>query len=94
MGDLPRRGVREHDPPTIIRVSPTVGPSAGGTTVTITGTGFTAATSVDLNGSVPFTVLNDTTIVVVTTAGSPGSVDVVVSSPGGPSDRTHHFSYF
>ena len=33
--------------PTVTGISPTSGPSAGGTSVTITGTGFTGATAVD-----------------------------------------------
>ena len=48
--------------PTVTGLSPTSGPAAGGTLVTITGTGFTGATAVDF-GTTPatsFTVVSDT----------------------------------
>ena len=40
--------------PTVTGISPLAGPLAGGTTVTITGTGFTGATAVDF-GTMPAT---------------------------------------
>jgi LPXTG-motif cell wall-anchored protein len=61
-------------------VDPGHGPSGGGTTVTITGSCFTGATSV-LFGTTParsFTVVNDTTITAVTPAGT-GTVNVTVA---------------
>ena len=73
--------------PVVSGLSPDQGPLAGGTTVTITGTGFTDATTVAF-GDVPvgFTVLDDTSIEVVTPAGdAPDSVAVTVSSIGGTS---------
>ena len=48
--------------PAVSGVSPTSGPVAGGTLVTITGTGFTGATAVDF-GTTPatgLTVVSDT----------------------------------
>jgi hypothetical protein len=54
--------------PTVTGLSPTSGAAAGGTSVTITGTGFTGATAVNF-GTIPaksFTVVNDTTINAVT----------------------------
>ena len=55
--------------PTVTGISPTSGPAAGGTPVTITGTGFTGATAVDFGttAATDVTVVNDTTI----TANSP-----------------------
>ena len=72
--------------PVISSISPTQGPTAGGTAVTITGTGFTGATSV-LFGSVstPFIVVNATKITTTSPAGS-GSVSVTVASPSGTSN--------
>ncbi|MDH6235780.1 choice-of-anchor G family protein [Cryobacterium sp. CG_9.6] len=63
------------------------GPQTGGTTVVITGTGFTGTTDVTFNGtSVPsFTVDSDTQITVTTPAHAPGQVDVVVLSANGNS---------
>ncbi len=67
-------------------LSPTTGPTAGGTLVTITGTGFTGATAVDF-GTTPatnLTVVNDTTITADSPAGT-GTVDVTVTTPVGTS---------
>lgn len=68
-------------------VSPASGPSAGGTTVTITGTGFDSGTSVSIGGLVPtsVTVASSTTIHAVTPAHSFGSVSVTVTTSGGKS---------
>ena len=72
--------------PTVTKVSPSSGPSTGGTPVTITGTGFTGATAVNFGSgnTATFSVSNDTTI----TATAPptaklGAVDVTVTTPGG-----------
>ena len=72
--------------PTVTGMSPTSGPAAGGTLVTITGTGFTGATAVDF-GTTPatdVTVVNDTTVTADSPAGT-GTVDVTVTTPGGTS---------
>ena len=74
--------------PIVTSVSPNTGSVLGGTTVTITGTGFTGASQV-LFGTVPassFTVNSDTKITAVSPVpvGS-GTVDVKVTSPGGTS---------
>ena len=81
--------------PTITNLAPTSGPAAGGTTVTITGTGFSRATSVGFGGAAApsFVVVNDTTITAVTPAGAPGAVDVLVFSPGGSAEVVHGFTY-
>jgi hypothetical protein len=73
--------------PVITSISPTTGPIAGGTTVTITGTGFTGATAVHF-GTTPatsFTVVNDTTITAVAPAGTAGGVDIRVTTAVGQS---------
>ena len=75
--------------PVVTSISPTSGPAAGGTTVTITGSGFTGATAVDF-GTTPatsFTINNDGSISAVDPAGT-GTVDVTVVGPYGTSPTT------
>ncbi len=70
---------------TVTGVNPLVGPKAGGTTVTITGTGFSGATQV-LFGSTPaasFTVHSANTITAITPAAVPSNVDIIVYAPSG-----------
>ena len=74
-----------YTPPQVISVSPSAGPVAGGTTVTITGNAFTGATAVDF-GSTPatsFTVNSDGSITAVSPAGTAGTpVNITVTGPG------------
>jgi hypothetical protein len=74
--------------PALTAVSPTSGPLAGGTTVTITGSGFTGATAVNF-GSTPassFTVNSDSQITATSPAAAGvGPVDVTVTTPDGTS---------
>ncbi|NYK10676.1 hypothetical protein HNR14_002557 [Leifsonia naganoensis] len=74
--------------PVITGVAPANGPETGGTAVTITGTGFTGTTGVTFGGTpaTGVTVVNDTTITATTPAHAPGAVDVVVTTPAGPSE--------
>ena len=77
-------------------LSPTTGPAAGGTLVTITGTSFTGATAVDF-GTTPatnLTVVNDTTITADSPAGT-GTVDVTVTTPAGtsPTSAADQFTF-
>lgn len=79
--------------PVVDAVSPSSGPAAGGTAVTITGRGFAGATRVSFGGTTAasFTVVNDSEITAVAPPGS-GTVDVTVTAPGGtsaasPADR-------
>ena len=71
--------------PVVSNVSPATGSTAGGTNVTITGTGFTGATGVTIGGvaATSVVVVNDTTITAVTPAGTAGSASVVVTTAGG-----------
>ena len=76
-------------PPTITSISPTSGPTAGGTSVTITGTGFTGTTGTagvtfGANNATTYTVNSNTQITATAPAGT-GTVDVRVTSPGGTS---------
>ena len=74
--------------PTVANVSPSAGPTPGGTTVTISGTEFTGATAVSFGGvSASFTVNSDTQITAIDSAGS-GTVDVTVTIAGGVTSAT------
>ena len=75
--------------PTVTSVSPTSGPTAGGTTVTLSGTNFTGATSVSFGGFVGknLTVVNATTITVTSPAQAAGEHNIQVSTPGGTSAK-------
>ncbi len=68
-------------------VTPNAGPVAGGTGVTITGSGFLAGATVTVGGAAAtgVNVANDSTIVATTPAGTAGPVSVVVTNPGGAS---------
>jgi hypothetical protein len=73
--------------PTVTNVSNNFGLVTGGTTVTVKGSGFTSGATVQF-GSTPatsVTVLSSTSLRVVTPAGSPGPVDVTVTTPDGTS---------
>lgn len=77
--------------PTVTAVAPATGPMLGGTTVTITGTDFTGATSVTFDGktAASFTVTSDTTITAVTPWNTRvGKYPVIVRTPGGSSANT------
>ncbi len=83
--------------PTIKKLSRRTGPAAGGTLVTITGSGFTGASAVRFgpNEAKIVAVNSDTSITVESPAGAIGTVDVTVSAPGGTSALTgkDHFKY-
>ncbi len=71
------------DGPIVTGVSPSTGPPSGGTSVTVTGTGFTGATAVDFDGSTPatnFMVNSDTSITATAPAGT-GVANIRVTVP-------------
>ena len=74
--------------PTVTALAPASGPLAGGTQVTITGSGFTGASAVDF-GTTPatsFTVNSDASITATSPAAAGvGPLDVTVTTPGGTS---------
>jgi hypothetical protein len=81
----------------VMAVAPASGPLGGGTSVTITGAGFTGATQVSF-GSVPatsFTVNSDTQITAVAPSQTAGRVDLTVTGSGGTSDTSSadYFTY-
>jgi len=80
--------------PSVTGVSPGSGRRVGGTSVTITGTGFPGATAVTFGGtSATFTITDATHITATAPAGSVGTVDVEVATPAGTSATTAADSY-
>jgi hypothetical protein len=72
--------------PRVAGVSPKSAPQ--GTTLAISGTGFTGATAVTFGRhAASFTVNSDTSITAIAPAVSTGSVNVIVTGPGGHSVR-------
>ena len=66
-------------------MSPFVGPLAGGTTITITGTGFMSGAVVYVEGvpAAGVSVLASTQLTAVTPGGPPGAADITVVNPDG-----------
>jgi hypothetical protein len=83
--------------PTLTSISPNGGALAGGTDVTISGTGLADASAVDF-GSIPGTIVSDTPtqIVVETKAEAAGTVDVTVTTQSGTSNTSDNdkFTFF
>jgi len=77
--------------PRVTGISSAIGPAAGGTSVTLAGDGFSAATAVyfGTTAAATFTINNDNSITAVSpvdsSGTSPDTVDLTVVSPGGTS---------
>jgi hypothetical protein len=74
--------------PMINQLSPSQGPAAGGTSVNITGSGFTGTSKVMFGPDAPavsFVVVSDSRIVATSPAHDPGTYDVSVTTPSGTS---------
>jgi len=81
--------------PTVTGITPTSGTTAGGTSVTITGTNFISVATVTIGGNAAtgVTVVNATTITATTPAGTAGAKDVVVTTTGGTGTLSGGFTY-
>jgi hypothetical protein len=83
--------------PTVTAIAPTSGTALGGTSVAITGTNLIGATAVRFGGAnaLSFAVNSATSITATSPAGSPGVVDVTVTTAGGTSatGASDQFSY-
>jgi hypothetical protein len=80
--------------PTITSISPSSGTTAGGTSVTITGTNLSDSTSVTFGGTVATVVSSSSTQITVTTpAKSAGSAAVVVITAGGSVTSASNYTY-
>jgi hypothetical protein len=80
--------------PVLTQVSPSAGPNAGGTNVTLTGSLFTGATTVTFNGlaATNLVVVTDSTIT-CTTPGGGGICSVIVTTPGGQNAPNSAYFY-
>lgn len=78
---------------TVTGVAPGVGPTTGGTPITITGTGFAPGSTVTVGGApaTGVTVVNPTTITATTPPGTVGGQPVTVTNPGGTGTGTFTF---
>ena len=83
--------------PRVIALSLTVGPASGGSSVTITGTGFTGATAVSFGGAAAagFAVGSDSSITAATPVTGAGTVKVTVTTAGGTNlpDANDQFTF-
>ncbi len=82
-------------PPTVTGISPASGGTGGGTSVTITGSSFTAVTGVSVGGTAvtDYAVTSPTTIVADTPPGPAGPADVTVTTAGGQGAAAGAFTY-
>ena len=85
-----------HATPTVTKVTPSQGPLAGHTKVTITGSGFTTVTSVKFGGKtvISITSRSSTKLTVKDpTSSTPGPVTVSVTAAGGTGTKPTAFTY-
>ncbi len=83
-------------PPVVTSLNVSSGPTTGGTTVVITGTGFSGTTTVSFGGTnaASFTVDSATQITAVTASGSAGRGNIVVTNSGGSDTFTNGWIYY
>jgi len=80
--------------PIVSSISPSSGPASGATIVTITGSGFSGASSVAFGGgTASFSVVSDTEIQATSPAHAAGSVDIIVTTAAGASGATPQSSF-
>ncbi|MBI5964577.1 MAG: IPT/TIG domain-containing protein [Chloroflexi bacterium] len=81
-------------PQAITGIAPNSGPTGGGTTVVITGVGFTGSTAFTFGGvAATCTVDSDTQITCTSPAHTAGLVDVVITTPTGAATLVDGFTY-
>ncbi len=81
--------------PAVSGVSPNSGTTAGGTTVTIAGTGLAGATRVRFGSGDAIITADSSTMITVTTPRGTGTVTITVTTPAGTSTvgNADHFAY-
>ena len=89
-------GPQSNPAPTVTAITPNSGPTNGGTSVTITGTGFLSGVTIKLGGTSATSValVNSTSITAVTPAHAAGAVSVQVTNTDAQSGTlTNGFTY-
>ncbi len=81
--------------PVVNAVTPNVGTTAGGTTVTISGAYFTGTTAVAIGGTpaAQFSIVDSTTLTAVTPAAVAGAVEIMVTAGGRVGSLSNAYSY-
>ena len=83
--------------PTLTQINPTSGTTAGGTSVTLTGTNFIAGTTVDLGGAAATNIViasgSTTSLTCDTPAHAAGQVTVTVTTSNGSAALANGFTY-
>src|SRR5436305_1511932 len=80
--------------PNVTSITPTSGPAAGGTALTIKGSGFLAGATVTIgSAATAVSVVSETEIKATTAATSAGAYEVVVSDGGGASTGGPSYTY-
>ena len=81
--------------PTVTAVNPIGGPTAGGTSVTITGTDLSSATGVTIGGNAcaPLSAKTATSVTCTTAAHAAGTTSVLVTTVGGTNSANTLFAY-
>jgi hypothetical protein len=96
-GACKQRTAQPPQPPTVTKVTPKSGPTAGGTAVTITGANFTEPTTVKFGGvsATGVTVNSPTSLTAISPSQAKAAVDVTVTTSVGTSAVTKkdHFKY-
>jgi len=82
-------------PPVIDAITPITGPAAGGTGVTLTGSGFSGTTGVTFGGTAATgLIVNDPgTVTCITPAHAAGAVPVVLQNPRGNVTAAEQYAY-
>lgn len=94
-GDAYQYGADTGLPARIETITPSSGPAAGGTVVTITGDNMVDATSVTFGGTAgtAFTKVDDNTVRATTPAKPAGAVAVAVVDPSGTTSQAAGYTY-
>lgn len=79
--------------PTVSSVSPSSGPTSGGTSATISGNNLSSATAVKFGGVTAAITANTATSITATVPAGTGTVDITVTTSGGTATLTNSYTY-